>query len=75
MELGLAIGLIVGLSILFLLVGGITAFFVTKKIFEKQLRENPPINESMIRVMFNQMGVKASEARIKQVMRSMQNAK
>ncbi|EPJ17566.1 hypothetical protein CP01DC11_1200, partial [Chlamydia psittaci 01DC11] len=37
--------------------------------------ENPPITEKQIRVMFEQMGRKASEAQIKQVMRSMKNAK
>ncbi|TNK95014.1 hypothetical protein C4M98_03685, partial [Mycoplasmopsis pullorum] len=50
-------------------------FLVTKKIFEKQLRENPPITEKMIRVMFQQMGRKASETQIKQVMRSMNAVK
>mgnify|MGYP002514386318 CR=1 FL=1 len=40
--------------------------------FEKQLKENPPINEKMIRAMFMQMGRKPSEAQIRQVMKSMQ---
>ncbi|WP_373441003.1 YneF family protein [Metamycoplasma equirhinis] len=55
--------------------GGIVATIIVKKKFEKQLKENPPITEKMIRVMFQQMGRKASEAQIKQVMRSMRNAK
>ncbi|VEU56700.1 transmembrane protein (plasmid) [Metamycoplasma orale] len=46
-----------------------------KEKYEKQLKENPPITEKQIRVMFEQMGRKASEAQIKQVMRSMKNAK
>ncbi len=75
MDLGLAIGLIVGLFIIGILVGGGIGFFVTKKMFEKQLKENPPINEKMIRAMFLQMGRKPSEAQIKSVMRSMQSAK
>lgn len=75
MELGLAIGLIVGLSILFLIIGLVLGFFFTKRYFEKQLRENPPINEKMIRAMFLQMGRKPSEAHIKNVMRSIKNAK
>ncbi len=75
MSLGLAIGLIIGLFIIGMLVGGGVGFFVTKKLFEKQLRENPPINEKMIRAMFLQMGRKPSEAQIKSVMRSMQAAK
>ncbi len=75
MSLGLAIGLIIGLFIIGMLVGGGVGFFVTKKMFEKQLKENPPINEKMIRAMFLQMGRKPSEAQIKSVMRSMQAAK
>ncbi|MGL5205268.1 MAG: YneF family protein [Metamycoplasmataceae bacterium] len=75
MDLGLAIGLIIGISIILFLLGGFLAFYFTKKMFEKQLRENPPITEKMIRAMFLQMGRKPSEAHIKSVMRSMKNAK
>ena len=42
---------------------------------EKQLKENPPINEKMIRAMFMQMGRKPSEAQIRQIMKSMNQAK
>lgn len=52
-------------------VGALISFFVTKHFFEKQLRENPPINEKMIRAMFLQMGRKPSEAQIRQIMKSM----
>ena len=54
-----------------LIIGGALGFYFTKKKFEKELRENPPINEKMIRVMFLQMGRKPSEAQIKQIMKSM----
>ena len=37
------------------IVGAAISFFLTKKHFEKELRENPPINEKMIRAMFMQM--------------------
>ena len=57
------------------LLGAAISFFLTKKHFEKGLRENPPVNEKMIRAMFMQMGRKPSEAQIRQVMRSMNNAK
>lgn len=53
-----------------LVVGGFLGFYFTKKRFEKELRENPPINEKMIRAMFLQMGRKPSEAQIKQIMKS-----
>ena len=56
------------------LVGAAVSFFLTKKHFEKELRENPPVNEKMIRAMYMQMGRKPREAQIRQVMRSMTNA-
>ena len=39
---------------------------------QKQLRDNPPVNENMIRAMFRSMGRKPSEAQIRAVMKSMQ---
>ena len=60
------LSLIVGLLIV-----GALGFYFTKKKFEKELKENPPVNEKMIRAMFMQMGRKPSEAQIKAVMRSM----
>jgi len=54
-----------------LIIGGIAGFFMARRYFEKMQRENPPVNEKMIRAMFLQMGRKPSEAQIKQVMKSM----
>lgn len=66
MELWVSLGsLVVGL-----IIGGGLGFFLTKRKFEKELKENPPINEKMIRAMFLQMGRKPSEAQIKQIMKS-----
>ena len=45
-------------------------FLFHKEKFEKELKENPPINEKMIRAMFLQMGRKPSEAQIRQIMKS-----
>ncbi|ENY68885.1 Hypothetical protein MAU_2510 [Metamycoplasma auris 15026] len=67
--------LLVILPLLFAAISAFVTLYIAKKKFEKQLKENPPINEKMIRVMFQQMGRKASEAQIRQVMRSMKNAK
>lgn len=52
-------------------IGGGLGFYFTRRYFEKQLKENPPINEKMIRAMFMQMGRKPSEAQIRAVMKSM----
>ncbi|MFI3283788.1 MAG: YneF family protein [Erysipelotrichaceae bacterium] len=54
-----------------IIIGGGLGFFFTRKYFEKQLKENPPISEKMIRAMFLQMGRKPSEAQIRQIMKSM----
>ncbi|MDO4378936.1 MAG: YneF family protein [Erysipelotrichia bacterium] len=53
------------------LLGAIGGWYFTRKAIQKQLKENPPINEKMIRAMFMQMGRKPSEAQIKQVIKSM----
>ncbi|HHX51990.1 MAG TPA: YneF family protein [Erysipelothrix sp.] len=57
------------------LVGGVAGFFITRYFFEKQIKENPPVNEKMIRAMFLQMGRKPSEKQIRQVMNSMNQHK
>ena len=62
-------------SIMYFVIGGVVgaaiSYFLTRKSFEKQLKENPPINEKMIRAMYSQMGRKPSEAQIRQIMKSM----
>ena len=60
----------IGYVIAGLVIGGFLGFYYTLKKFEKQLRDNPPVNEKMIRAMFLQMGRKPSEAQIKQIMKS-----
>ena len=54
-----------------LIVGGLGGFFGARAYMKKQIKENPPVNEKMIRAMFMQMGRKPSEAQIKAVMKSM----
>lgn len=50
-------------------------FYITRKLIEKQLRENPPITEAQIRAMFMQMGRKPSESQIRNTMNAIRNAK
>ncbi len=64
------ISLIVGL-----VVGGGLGFYFTRSYMMKQIKDNPPINEKMIRAMFLQMGRKPSEAQIRQIMKSMEQNK
>ena len=61
--------------ILALVGGGVAGFFITRYIFQKQLRENPPVNEKMIRAMFRSMGRTPSEKQIREIMRNMNSGK
>ena len=63
------------LPIVALLVGGIVGFYLSQRYFKKYLKENPPVNENMIRAMMMQMGRKPSEKQVRQVMQSMDQAK
>ncbi|ENY70026.1 Hypothetical protein MBVG_2190 [Mycoplasmopsis bovigenitalium 51080] len=65
---------LVFVSIVTALVGGFIGFIIARRKIQKQLKDNPPINEKMIRAMFLQMGRKPSEQQVKNVMRSMYNA-
>ena len=63
------------LAIGMLIVGGIAGFFIARYIFQKQLKENPPVNEKMIRAMFRSMGRTPSEKQVREIMRSMNSGK
>jgi uncharacterized protein YneF (UPF0154 family) len=54
-----------------LIVGLVAGFFISQKITKKQLKENPPINEKMIRALMEQMGRKPSQKQVNQMMKSM----
>ena len=73
--INLNIGLFIVYVVLALIAGLVIGFFASRKLFQKQLEKNPPINEKMIRAMFLQMGRKPSEAQIKAVMKSMNQYK
>lgn len=56
-----------------LIVGTVIGVFITRSAVKKQLEENPPLNEDMLRMMMMQMGRKPSEAQIRQMMQSLRN--
>ncbi|EGQ27431.1 YneF family protein [Mammaliicoccus sciuri] len=67
MNLVLAIVLIV-----VALIGGVAlGFFIARKYMMNYLKENPPINEQMLRMMMMQMGQKPSQKKINQMMAQM----
>lgn len=58
-----------------IILGFIIGFLVARKVISKYLQKNPPVNENMIRAMYRQMGRTPSEKQIREVMRSMEEAK
>ncbi|WP_301109470.1 YneF family protein [Sporosarcina sp.] len=60
------------LLIVVALIGGVTlGFFIARKYMMNYLKENPPINEQMLRMMMMQMGQKPSQKKINQMMAQM----
>lgn len=60
--LGIIVALIAGVAI---------GFYAARQYMMKYFKENPPINEQMIRVMMAQMGRKPSEKQVRQMMAQM----
>ena len=58
----LVIGLIVGL---------VAGFLISKKLVSKQLKENPPINEEMIKTLMKGMGRTPNQKQVNQLMKQM----
>ncbi len=53
-----------------LVIGVVIGFFVSKYVTKKYMKENPPINEDMVRAMMSQMGRTPSQKQVNQVMKS-----
>ncbi len=60
METGAWIGVMVAA----LVVGLVVGFFLARWFFKRQLEKNPPINEAMVRALYQSVGRKPSEADI-----------
>lgn len=54
----------IGILVLVLVVGLVAGFFGARFFFKRQLEKNPPINEGMIRALYQSVGRKPSEADI-----------
>ena len=54
-----------------LVVGLVAGFFLAKFFMKKYLKDNPPINEKMIRIMMQQMGRTPSQKQVNQMMKAM----
>lgn len=53
------------------IIGGVIGFFVARNYMKKMIKQNPPINEQMIKAMMMQMGRTPSQKQINQVMKQM----
>ena len=52
--------------------GGVIGFFFFCHVMKKYLKQNPPINEDMIKALMMQMGRKPNQKQINQMMRAME---
>ncbi len=55
-----------------LLLGAVIGFFVARHFMKKYLKQNPPINEDMIKALMMQMGRKPNQKQINQMMKAME---
>lgn len=54
-----------------LIIGAVIGFFVSKKLMTKYLKQNPPINEEMIRTLMSGMGRTPTQKQVNQMMKNM----
>ena len=58
----------IGVLVAALVAGLIIGFFGARWFFKRQIEKNPPINEGMIRALYQSVGRKPSEADIQRTM-------
>ncbi|MBD7983620.1 YneF family protein [Sporosarcina sp. Sa2YVA2] len=61
----------IAIVVVALIAGVALGFFIARQYMMKYLKENPPINEQMLRMMMMQMGQKPSQKKINQMMSQM----
>lgn len=54
-----------------IIIGGVLGFFIARKVMQKYIKQNPPINEQMIKAMMSQIGRTPSQKQVNQMMKSM----
>ena len=54
-----------------IIIGGVLGFFIARKVMQKYIKQNPPINEQMIKAMMSQMGRTPSQKQVNQMMKAM----
>lgn len=64
-------GWVILIAVIAIAAGVALGFFMARRYMMKYLKENPPINEQMLRTLMMQMGQKPSQKKINQMMRAM----
>jgi len=59
------------LILLGIVIGAVIGFFLAKHFMQKYLKDNPPINEEMIKTLMMQMGRTPNQKQINQMMKAM----
>lgn len=60
------------LLVIGVLIGALIGFLLARKFMKKYLKDNPPINEEMIKALMMQMGRKPNQKQINQMMKAME---
>ena len=55
-----------------IIIGAVIGFFLARHFMKKFLKQNPPINEDMIKALMMQMGRKPNQKQINQMMKAME---
>ncbi len=75
LNLNMPVGSLVGIIIVSVLAGLIIGFFVSRFVFKKELKKNPPITINQIKAMYAASGRTLSEKQARQIQKSMEEAK
>ncbi|MBR4618635.1 MAG: YneF family protein [Bacilli bacterium] len=59
------------LIVISIIIGAVIGFLIARHVMKKYLKQNPPINEAMIKDLMMQMGRKPNQKQINQMMKSM----
>ena len=55
-----------------IIIGAAIGFFLARYFMKKYLKQNPPINEDMIKALMMQMGRKPNQKQINQMMKAIE---
>ena len=63
------------LLVIGIIIGAVIGFLLARHFMKKFLKDNPPINEEMLKALMMQMGRKPNQKQINQMMKAMEKYK